>query len=177
MYAVVVRPGEEPTIEPFPFPTDEVGDELRSRIGCEMLEMLPLPGGFDAWFDEEGRLTGKEPNRLIPIPGRGVFDVLGAIVIAASLDGDTVGMDEVDAERWRRIVAGWPSARIKLTNSGKAERRRRAYRLASDIRELCVEVVDELFDFSAHPMRRTSWSTSTTSCGGSLAAWTGSWSS
>jgi hypothetical protein len=106
-YAVVIRPGQEPKLEPFPC-TDEVGDELRKLIGCEMLEMLPIAGNIDAWFDEEGRIYRKEPNRLIPIPGRGQFDVLGTIVLAWSREGDTLGMDESGAVAWAHIASAWP---------------------------------------------------------------------
>lgn len=101
---IIIRPGEEPTVESIELD----GDGLRKAIGCEMLEMLPITYRVDAWFDEEGRLTSKAPNRLIPT-ARGEYDILGTIVIAATDgEGETIGMDAVDAELWRRKAAAWP---------------------------------------------------------------------
>ena len=37
---------------------------LYGSIGCERIETIELSGGIDAIFDEEGKLTGAEPNDL-----------------------------------------------------------------------------------------------------------------
>lgn len=105
---VVIRPGAEPAIEPAPADSGA----LCRLIGCQMLEMLPLMSSgdisIDVWFDEEGRLTDKPLNRYVPIRGRGAFDVLGTMVIAAAFEAETVGMDMETAERWRAIASRWP---------------------------------------------------------------------
>lgn len=53
--------------------------ELYDAIGCEMVEMVGLPGGNIMLVDEEGLLNGKEPN--IPASSMANRPIVGAALV------------------------------------------------------------------------------------------------
>lgn len=78
-------------------------DELRKAIGCKWLEAAHIGGGITLWFDEEGRLNGKQFNQMATrLYGKDTI-----VGTACVLSNDDEG-NEVDlTEEQEKLVLGW----------------------------------------------------------------------
>jgi hypothetical protein len=91
---------------------------LRSAIQCDYVEILSIDD-IDLWFDEEGLLNNKPPNRVLTLrdldsryTGEGCDrpSVLlrGTIVLAGHDDeGNTIGLTQEQQQAWLSRAAKW----------------------------------------------------------------------
>jgi hypothetical protein len=78
------------------------------------IECLSLAEGVDMFFNENGRLIGLPPNRLIS-NRNGQFDILGdAIIVASTPEGETVGLSIEQGKKWLRFAREAPTAILGL---------------------------------------------------------------
>ncbi len=72
------------------------------------IEMLYLKGEDAIVFNEEGRLRGFPLNAMVPIPGRGTFDILGPILVVTGDDeGATLGFSGMQLLSMQEQVKSW----------------------------------------------------------------------
>ena len=95
MRVVVAEPGKRAEVR-------EIGsglDAMQAVVGG-WLEVVPTWAGHDLWLNEEGRLVGLEPNRLVRAPQSDAWwDIYGTLFVASSNDeGETVSLSETEAE-------------------------------------------------------------------------------
>lgn len=92
---VVAEPGKPAEIREI----DGSFEAMRAIVGG-YLECLPIWSGYDVWINEEGKLLGLEPNRLLAT-GRcdgSAWDVVGTLFVADNEDGETVSLSVEAAE-------------------------------------------------------------------------------
>lgn len=81
---------------------DDMLRSLYDSIGCDTIETIQLPGRIDAIFDEEGKITGAEPNdRATAVALLLGFQFLPGDYIAGPVvflgytdDGDHIGLTD-----------------------------------------------------------------------------------
>lgn len=92
---VVAEPGRPAEIREI----DNTFQAMQAVVGGH-LECLPIWSGHDLWINEEGKLLGLEPNRLLST-GRcdgSAWDVVGTLFVADNEDGETVSLSVEAAE-------------------------------------------------------------------------------
>lgn len=110
---VVAEPGKPAEVRMIP--ADD-GEALRALVGG-WLECVPLwDGKHDIWLNEEGKLMGLEPNRMVRAPGAPIngrdrgfpaWDIVGTLVVAAHDDeGNTTSIEASEAERIADALTG-----------------------------------------------------------------------
>ena len=101
---VVCEPGKPAEVRLI----ENTTEAMRALVGG-WLECVPLwDGEHDIWLNEEGKLLGLEPNRMVaaPQPGAG-WDIVGTFFVAAHDDaGDTVSIEPAEADRSADALTG-----------------------------------------------------------------------
>lgn len=92
---VVAEPGKPAEIREI----DNTLEAMQAVVGGN-LECLPICTGHDVWINEEGKLLGLEPNRMIAT-GHGdgsAWDVVGTLFVADSDCGETISLSKQTAQ-------------------------------------------------------------------------------
>lgn len=102
---VVAEPGKPAEVREI---EGDIGEALRALVGG-WLECVPLwDGVHDIWLNEEGKLLGLEPNRMVRASSDGAaWDIVGTLVVAAHNEqGDTTSLTLDAAGRIAAALTG-----------------------------------------------------------------------
>lgn len=108
---VVAAPGKPAEIREI----DNTFQAMQAVVGGH-LECLPIWSGHDLWINEEGKLLGLAPNRLLTT-GRcdgSAWDVVGTLFVADNEDGETVSLSVEAAEALVIALNAGPNDRSGL---------------------------------------------------------------
>lgn len=109
MKVIVCRVGVAPVVEDIDPGLDAMQSIVQGYIERVVLGGEPVMGhSVDLWLNEEGRIQGLRPNRLIHAPHHGEVLVHGDFFIAAGdPEGETIGLSDEQIAEWSNVVASW----------------------------------------------------------------------
>lgn len=105
MRIIVCETGKKPTVAAL----EHSLENMQKFVGG-LLECVSLAPGIDLWCNEEGRVHGFPPNRIVKADF-GHVDICGDFFIAASdEEGETKGLTDKEALYWLRQMERSPAA-------------------------------------------------------------------